>query len=45
MKLILTLLSMATLAAAGTITVKDYTDTTCATADTECGVDDVDEHD
>ena len=42
MKLLLTLLSMATLAAAGTITVKDYTDATCTTADTECGVGDVD---
>jgi hypothetical protein len=43
MKLLLTLLSMVTLAAAGTITVKDFKDATCATADTECGVDDVDE--
>ena len=45
MKLLLTLLSMATLAAAGTITVKDYEDATCATAKTECGVEDADELD
>jgi hypothetical protein len=42
MKLLLTLLSMATLAAAGTITGKDYTDASCTTAATECGVDDAD---